>query len=65
VAANPEYTDGTAPVYPGVGIGSEPLQLFAGSAVSSIRSTARILDTLQKKRGAGCYRGLDNRSWAD
>ena len=24
--------------------------------------TARILDTLQKKRGAGCYTGLDNTS---
>jgi hypothetical protein len=28
-------------------------------------SKARILDTLQKKRGAGCYTGLDNTSWAD
>jgi hypothetical protein len=26
------------------------------------RRTARILDTLQRKRGAGCYTGLDNTS---
>ena len=30
--------------------------------VFPILSTARILDTLQKQRGAGCYTGLDNTS---
>ena len=30
--------------------------------ILSLLGTARILDTLQKQRGAGCYTGLDNTS---
>jgi hypothetical protein len=36
-------------------------QLFVQRIVPLL-SDARILDTLQKKRGAGCYTGPDNTS---
>ena len=62
MSADTEYTGGAARDIP-AGLStlarpnSRPLQ-----RILPIPAAARILDTLQKKRGAGCYTSLDNTS---
>jgi hypothetical protein len=65
MSADTEYTGGAArDIRAEVSAPTRPNPRRA-QRILPILSTARILDTLQKKRGAGCYTGLDNTSSAD
>jgi len=62
MSADTGYAGGAArdiPAAPSALPGSNPLLV---QHIVPRLSKARILDTLQKKRGAGCYTGLDNTS---
>ena len=62
MSADTEYTGGAARDIPSVGSAATRLNSRWAQRILPILSTGRILDTLQKKRGAGRYTGLDNKS---
>jgi hypothetical protein len=65
MSADTEYAGGRVRDIPAVLLALTRANPVLAQHIVPILHAARIVDTLQEKRGAGSYTGLDNTSWAD